>query len=255
MTLGAAIDRRETDVPRAGESALAGRTVAMAALDRPVIEAMFTLLSSHFAGVSRATFETDLREKHAVILLEDHDGTLRGFSTLLVYETTTCGDPVTVVYSGDTIVERAWWGTAALPKAWIHSVRRLAPAGGDLYWLLLTSGYRTYRFLPVFFRSFYPRHDDASNGSAAAARAMLDVIARERFGARYDAASGIVRFDRPYVLAGDLLDIPTGKAADAHVRCFLEKNPGFVVGDELACLTRIHDDNFTAAGRRMARGG
>jgi hypothetical protein len=61
-----------------------------------------------------------------------------------------------------------------------------------------------------------------------------------------------VQLDRPQVLAGDLVDVPAGRAADPHVRFFLERNPGFVRGDELVCLTRIADDNLTRAGLRMA---
>jgi hypothetical protein len=85
------------------------------------------------------------------------------------------------------------------------------------------------------------------------AQAGLDGVARELFGARYDAATGIVRFGRPQVLAAELLDVPERRRADPHVRYFLERNPGFVRGDELACLTAIRDDNLTPAGRRMTR--
>ena len=186
-----------------------------------------------------------------MILIEDDDEVLRGFSTMLVYQTTAPGCRVTIVYSGDTIVGRGCWGSPALPRTWIQLVRQVAPADcGDAYWLLLTSGYRTYRFLPVFFRTFYPRHDEET---PAAAQALLDAIAAERFGSRYDSATGLVRLEHPHTLADDLVVVPTGRTADAHVKFFLARNPGFVAGDELACLTRIHDDNLTPAGRRMAR--
>ena len=130
-------------------------------------------------------------------------------------------------------------------------MRQVAPVDcGDVYWLLLTSGYRTYRFLSVFFRTFYPRYDEKT---PAAAQALLDAVAAERFGARYDSATGLVRFEHPHTLAHDLVVVPTGRTADPHVKFFLARNPGFVAGGELACLTRIHDDNLTPAGRRMAR--
>jgi len=32
---------------------------------------------------------------------------------------------------------------------------------------------------------------------------------------------------------------------------FLEKNPGYVNGDELVCLTEIRNGNYTPAGERM----
>jgi hypothetical protein len=188
--------------------------VARSALSQQTTDAMFALLASHFAGVERTTFERDLAEKNSVILIEDGE-VLRGFSTLRVYPTTAPGFPVTIVYSGDTIVERGCWGSAALPRTWIQLVQQVAPVDrGDVYWLLLTSGYRTYRFLSVFFRTFYPRFDEPT---PAPAQALLDAVAAERFGSRYDAASGLVRFEHPHCLAGDLAGVPTGRAADAHV--------------------------------------
>ena len=133
--------------------------------------------------------------------------------------------------------------------------RRAACCAGDgkpkdVYWLLLTSGFRTYRFLPVFFRDFYPRFDAATPPRQAA---LLDGLADERFGRRYDAAAGVVRFVRPQVLAPDLITLPEGRMPDPHIAFFLERNPGFVRGDELVCLTRIDEGNLTPAGRRMAR--
>jgi len=239
---------RSTALAAAG---LSGRVVGRCSIDCATRNAMFHLLTSHFVGVDGATFDRDLAEKTAVILLEDQDGGLRGFSTLLVYTTGAAGRPATIVYSGDTIVERGWWGNPALARTWIHAVQRLAPyEGADVYWLLLTSGFRTYRFLPVFYKSFYPRFDEPT---PAETQALLDAIAGEQFGARYDRSTGIVRFTRPQALVSDLLDVPDGRLLDPHIRFFLERNPGFLAGDELVCVTRIREDNLTAAARRMTR--
>lgn len=229
---------------------LQGRVIARTALSPGLEDAMFGLLMSHFRGVDRSVFQTDLSDKSAVILLEDEDEVLRGFSTLRLYQTMAPRRPVTIIYSGDTIVDRAYWGSPTLAKTWIHSVRTAAAmAGTDVYWLLITSGYRTYRFLPVFFRAFYPRYDQTTPPDE---QTLLDAVADERFGARYDRTSGVVRFERPQILTSDLLGVAPGRSEDAHIRFFLARNPGFVRGDELVCLTRIHDDNLTPAGRRMA---
>jgi hypothetical protein len=228
---------------------LAGRIVERTSLDAGDRDVMFQLLSTSFTGVDRETFHRDLSGKSHVILLEDDRGSVHGFSTLQVYRSRVPGVDATIVYSGDTIVDPRWWGSSALPLTWLRAVRQLAGTnGGDLYWLLLTSGFRTYRFLPVFFREFDPRYD--SDGDAGA---LLDTLARERFGDLYDEQRGIVRFDRPQVLVPELLDVPVGRTHDAHVTFFLERNPGYVRGDELVCLTRVHEDNLTPAGRRIAR--
>jgi hypothetical protein len=236
----------------ADEVALAGRLVAREALDAATHGAMFALMGEHFRGVAREVFEADLGEKNWVILLEDGEGRLRGFSTLLVQPTEATGAACVLVYSGDTIVDRAAWGTRTLPRIWIDSVLRLCARYPDreAYWLLLTSGFRTYRFLPVFYEWFYPRFDEPTPDDA---RRAIDAFARERFGARYDAARGIVRFARPQVLHPDLLSVPEGRRVDPHIAFFLERNPGYIDGDELVCLTRISRANLTPAGRRMLR--
>src|SRR2546430_16369822 len=85
---------------------------------------MFRLLADHFTGVSRDQYEQDLNKKNWVILLE-REGAFSGFSTLAVYETSFAGEPVSVVYSGDTIVAREGWGSTALSRTWIASVNEL----------------------------------------------------------------------------------------------------------------------------------
>src|ERR1041385_6924689 len=112
---------------------------------------MFALLTEHFEGVTRAQFESDLAGKNFVILIR-HEQRLVGFSTLHAYETRHHGEPLSVIYSGDTIMSPAAWRSTVLPRTWIAAVnglRREYPRG-RYYWLLLTSGFRTYRFLPVF---------------------------------------------------------------------------------------------------------
>lgn len=234
--------------PVAAGSRLGGRTVPRPALTPDERLSMFTLLSTFFTGVDQQTFESDLAEKSHVILLEDAAGRLRGFSTLLVYRTAVTGLDANIVYSGDTIVDREFWGSPALPVSWLGAARALtAGALSPVYWLLLTSGFRTYRFLPVFFREFFPR------APAAAPNPLVDLLAFERFGDRYDAAAGLVRFERPQVLVPELLEVPAGRTVDEHVAFFLCRNPGYVRGDELVCLTDIGDHNLTAAGRRIAK--
>jgi hypothetical protein len=159
---------------------------------------------------------------------------------------------VNVVYSGDTIMAPEAWGSSVLARGWIGLVRRACAelAERPCYWLLLSSGFRTYRFLPVFWREFWPRQ---GGEMPADVRAMRDALAHGRFGDAYDAAAGVVRFGAPQRLRGGLAEVPEGRARDAHVAFFLERNPGHAAGDELVCLTELSDENLTAAGRRVVR--
>ena len=222
----------------------------LSAADR---RAMHALLDRHFTGVSRDQFERDLAEKNWVLRLHDGAGALVGFSTMLVYETRVDGSPVSVVCSGDTIVDPSGWGSAALPREWIAAVNRLRERypNGPYYWLLITSGFRTYRLLSTFWRTFFPRFGADTSPDQ---QRLLDALARERFGATYDASSGIVRFERPQVLRPHLSGIPPARLDDAHVAFFARRNPGHERGDELACLCELTESNLTRAGCRMVFG-
>jgi hypothetical protein len=212
---------------------------------------MFQLLTAHFDGVTRPQFERDLAEKNRAILLF-REGALVGFSTILAYTTKLEASPINVIYSGDTIVSPTAWGTTALPRAWVAAVNELR---ADLpehpcYWLLLTSGFRTYRFLPVFWRDFFPRYDRAT---PAPIKTLLKHLGKERFGDQFDPVHGIVRFAHPQKLNHDLQCVDTGRSQNPHIAFFNQRNPGHVQGDELVCLTEICEDNLTRAGQRMTR--
>jgi hypothetical protein len=212
---------------------------------------MFALLNDHFEGITRERFEIDLSEKNYVILLR-RDDRLVGFSTLLAYETSYASERVSVIYSGDTIVTPAAWGTTALPRAWISAVNELRAAypRGHYYWLLLTSGFRTYRFLPLFWRDFLPRFDAVEKPET---RELLNHLASEKFGAQFNSRTGIVRFTHPQQLCSGLSGIAPERFTDPHVRFFATRNPSHERGDELVCLTELSPKNLTDAGRRIVR--
>ena len=214
-------------------------------------DAMFALFARHFDGVTREQFETDLARKDWVIELRS-GGTLVGFSSLRVTTSEFEGQPITVIYSGDTIVAPEAWGTPQLARTWIAAVNRIRAAfpRRRCFWLLLTSGFRTYRFLPVFWRTFHP---SCLEPTPVSMQALLTQLAEEGYGAHFDPASGLVRFPQPQRLRGPLAGVPDGRDHNPHVAFFLARNPGHHQGDELACITEIADWNLTPAGRRMVR--
>jgi hypothetical protein len=224
---------------------------ALAQCDVPslVRDEMYNLLDSHFEGVSREVFERDLSEKNWVVTIR-RSGRLVGFSTLFAAKTHFEDIPILSIYSGDTIVDPGAWGSPALARVWIATVNRLrlADPGRRCFWLLLTSGFRTYRFLPVFWREFHPR--SATPIPPFHARLMVS-MARLRYGTQFDEATGVVRFSFPQRLRRPLAGVPEGRANDPHIAYFLSRNPGHAMGDELVCLTEITESNLSRAGSRM----
>ena len=231
-----------------------GRLVSRRLLAATIRERMYRLLDSCFQGVSRSSFADDLADKDWVILLEDRHHRLVGFSTFGISTTTYGGQPFTVVFSGDTIIEPASWGSFALPATWIASVLTLhrRRGHGRLMWLLICSGYRTYRFLPVLAREYFPSCDRQEPPFMQSLRHHL---AGERFGRAYDRLAGVVRLEHPQVLRPGLAGIPEQRLHDPHVAFFTRRNPGHLHGDELVCLAEVSEANLTRAGRRLLQAG
>ena len=217
--------------------------------------AMYALLSAHFEGAPPQVFETDLSLKNWVLLLQDEQTQdeqkrLKGFSTLLMYDVSFEGELITVVYSGDTIMDPSVWTSSVLSQAWVQAVNKIRAdyAGEKLYWLLISSGFRTYRFLPTFWKTFYPRH---SQPTPPETQKLKQFLSKRQFGEWYDEAAGVVRFPAPQKLRSHLEGIPPERLRNPHIRFFAENNPGAAQGDELVCLTEIAPENLTKAGARM----
>ena len=230
-----------------------GRLVNVKNLQISDREAMYALLSQHFDGVEREVFDRDLNDKNWVVLLTSSGSTapeLKGFSTFVVYEVEFAGTVASIIYSGDTIMDPSAWSSSVLSRTWIAAINILRQEypNGKLYWLLLCSGYRTYRFLPTFAQAFYPRHGVAT---PTAVTDLMQFLARDRFGSNYDDVTGVVRFPHPHTLHGDLSGIPAHRLQDEHIRFFDRANPGHPHGDNLVCLTEISRENLTKAGQRI----
>ncbi|MCB1036152.1 MAG: hypothetical protein KDD47_20180, partial [Acidobacteria bacterium] len=191
-------------------------------------------------------------DKDFAILLTDGGGTLRGFTTFALVPAPEEAD-LWVVYSGDTIVDRSARHSFALAETWIDSIRRLRHEHRleRVVWLLICSGARTYRFLPVFFREFFPR---AGLTAPETIRRRMEGLAVARYGSSYDPRDGIVRLPVPQPLRPET-GVGQGPIRDRDVRFFQERNPGHSVGDELVCYTDLDDGNLTRAGQRMMAGG
>lgn len=228
------------------------RCVPVASLRESERGAMRDLLARHFESVDDEVFERDLSAKDRVVLVEKPDGELVGFSTFAYHAAEVGGRRAWIVYSGDTIVDPSVWNEGRLARAWIRSMLAIHSPNSDepLYWLLIVSGYRTYRFLPVFFREFWPRHDRTTPREA---RTAIETLARSRFDGGYDPERGIVRLPRPSVLREGLRGIPIHRRRNPHVAFFSRSNPDHERGDELVCLTEVCPHNLTRAGRRVLR--
>jgi hypothetical protein len=216
---------------------------------------MYELMSTYFNGVRRSCFDADLAEKEAAVVLRDRStNEIQGFSTFMRLAVEVDGRKIVAFFSGDTIVAAQYWGERTLSRLWSQTVfgeaDRIVAAlpGTQVYWFLICSGYKTFRFLPVFFRRYFPNPDAATPKHA---QAILDTLGHAKFGALYDATSGIVRLQHATPLREGIADLTEQRLRDPLVAFFADRNPGHSQGDELACITEISRSNLTRAGERM----
>lgn len=211
--------------------------------------AMANLFLAHYDGSNETLFFSDLKDKTEVLLVRC--GTvLAGFTTLQVYELEWERRPICVVYSGDTVVDRAHWGQQALAFAWITRIGGLKSEKPDvpMYWFLIVKGHRTFRYLPAFSKSFYPHWSlDRSD-----LKPLADALARDKFGDAYNPTTGVVEFTASKGHLKNHLAFPTEeeRTKDA-VKFFLERNPNYLRGHELVCLCELAEENLKPLTKRL----
>ena len=237
------------------ERRLAGSVVGRTNLTHAERDEMYGLLEEYFDGTCRTRFEVDLGEKESVIMLRDvESGRIRGFSTSMRLASRINGQDVVAFFSGDTIIAREYWGDTLLSRLWSQTVfaeadRIVAASPATrIYWFLICSGYRTWRFLPVFFREFYPNPNAPTPSHI---QRILDTLGRQKFGDQFLPGPGIVRLRSATPLRAGVAEVTEQRLRDSQVAFFAKMNPGHTKGDELACLTEISRSNLTRAGQRM----
>lgn len=235
-------------------STVQGDIKAVAALSASERSQMLELFGRHFNGVTEQYFAQDLAEKETVVLLKDASGKLGGFSSLMLLRADVDGKKLAAFYSGDTIVDPEFWGYSALSRLWSRYVfseaKKLKKRGEveAVYWLLISSGYKTYRFLPLFYKQFYPHYQETTS---ACTQSILRTFARQKFAEAFDAEKGVVQFPNATPLREGVAELSPRRLKDPHIAYFLRANPGHAQGDELVCLTELSYDNVTPAGRKM----
>ncbi|MEM7179301.1 MAG: hypothetical protein AAF518_00195 [Spirochaetota bacterium] len=206
---------------------------------------LFQILQDYYTNTEYQEFCKDLQNKDAVLVLFDQEETPVGFTTWFVRDFQFAKQKGKFIYSGDTVIRKHASGSLALPIAWGKVMLDIADSlgtGEKLYWLLTTKGFRTYRYLSVFFKKFYPAVDSVSENLPE----TCEYLARSLFGSMYQKETGILlRSGKKQAIrfvAEDTAYI--SRSPDKHIRFFQKKNPRFFDGEELVCLAEFSQENL-----------
>ena len=225
----------------------------VSALDETARREMASLYLDNYEGTSEALFFHDLSKKDEALLVYAGPQ-LVGFTTLMVFERAWGAGRIRVVYSGDTVVDRAHWGQQALAFDWISRLGALKRERPEMpmYWFLLVKGHRTYRYLPLFGKSFHPHWSvDRSD-----LKPLADALVTEMFPDDYNPDTGVVEFRQSRGhLKSDIAFPSPGDLDKQDVSFFVRRNPGFQRGHELVCVCEVEPHNMKPLTLKLFQGG
>ncbi len=209
--------------------------------------AMFRLMQDVYNGENWDKFLSDMTEKNYALVLYDEKSQIAGFTTIEIFDF----EGNIIIYSGDTVVEENSRGDIELMRAWwkfSYTVQQNNP-DKSVFWLLISKGWRTYKFFPMFLKEIYPTYRYETPQEV---QEFINRLALTKFGDCYK--DGIVVPEKPDMLKSGKNDVPKRRINDSDVMFFLKKNPEFYKGNELVCLAELSVANLTKAGLRLLHG-
>ena len=192
-----------------------------------------------------------MNAKDGVIVLYDDEGGVQGFSTVVWYRDLL--SDADVVFSGDTIIERKHWGSRELVIEFCRLCGKwVGEHNKPLRWLLISKGHRTYQFLPLFSKQWYPMPERGN------LKLEKDVgyCASRLFGDAWCPEKGVLSFDVSHgQMKPELAAATEQRRHNRYVEYFCQRNPGYAGGDELVCLVSMDEENLRGTALRAFRKG
>lgn len=223
---------------------LTGSIVAIKSLSVEDIKTMYELMDTFYDNMTWNNFMEDLNKKDYSIVLKDETNIIRGFSTQQIIHIPLGDGFVHGVFSGDTIIHKEYWGSAELFKIFARAFFSYEEQYGDFYWFLICKGYKTYRILPTFYNSFYPNYKEETPKEI---RELIDAFGRFYSPEEYDERTGVLCYkgvkDK---LKENVADVGKERLKDKNIAFFVAKNPGYIKGNDLICVTKLSKSNLSA---------
>lgn len=213
-------------------------------IDSQLIDTLFLLFEQYYLDVSKDQFIADLKEKTHIIIMRNSEKKIVGFSTQKREWVTLEGKKILALFSGDTVIDKDYWGKKDLQKAffWFILESKLLSRGAPLYWFLISKGFKTYLMMRKNFRRSYP---NPLTDFPPFAKKLSHFYYQKRYGNDYMPESNLIIFKNiKGAVKESFQDLPAGPITDLNIQYFLEKNPHYDQGHELACITQIGWSDF-----------
>lgn len=216
---------------------LKGRVLTISDYSEEDICAMYKLMSEFYDNTDEDVFRRDLFDKDYCLSLRSETGELVGFTTQKLLRLDVGGKQINGIFSGDTIIHKEYWGDIELFKVWANFWFPFAEEYDEFYWFLICKGYKTYRIMPLFWAEFFPNFRDETPEYE---QKIIDAYARMIYPNEYNSESGVIEYGSVKdKLKTGVADIGEHELKNKDIAFFRERNPGYIIGNDLACLAKI----------------
>lgn len=221
---------------------LKANTVPISKITQDQKTAMFELFQKFYEDVDKDQFIKDMNAKDSIIILTSKNKELRGFSTLTSFDVLEDNRLHHIIYSGDTIIDPSYWGTAALTMEFLKNIikAKMKRPFSPVWWYLISKGYKTYLLMANNFMNYYPRYD---RKTPVVVQKIMNDVSEKLYPGRHDQNNGILVFqgERHEKLKDFVAPISQQlKEKYPKIKFFADKNPNWMNGDELVCLGEVN---------------
>jgi len=201
---------------------LKGDIVKINEISQSEIEEMYILMTEFYNNVDKDVFLKDFKEKDYCINFENEE----------IYG----------VFSGDTIIDKENWGNLTLFKVFANFFFPFGEKYKNFYWFLIVKGYKTYKFLPTFYKEFYPNYKLETPEKF---KNIMDLFGEIKYSDEYNKESGVIEYKGiKDSLKKGVADITEKELKDKNIQFFLESNPNYEKGNDLVCITSLKIENL-----------
>lgn len=223
---------------------LKSKTIEVSEIKQLQRDRMFELMNCYYENSYRKEFDKDLSEKDYVILLQpENSNEIIGFSTVKHFIHPNAIEEYNIVFSGDTIIDRAYWGSLVLPVAFGKLLFDIKGKNPDkkLYWMLISKGVRTFKYLTTFFNEYYPCFNKETPWEV---KKLMNSLGASKYPDSYNPESGIIEAKMYSQFLKNEFHGKPGEKLKPDIKFFFDKNPGYYRGDELLCLAEYSKENL-----------
>lgn len=213
------------------------KVIKVSSLSVVELKEMHDVFSKYYNNADLETFFLDINKKQYVLLIKDRiDDRIVGFSTIALMDLDYGEKKVIGFFSGDTILEKEYWGSRRWQITWALFFLRIKLANPftPIFWLLISKGYKTYLLLANNFENYYPRLD----GNDPKLEKVVDFYCDELYQDYYLKDEKILDFGGQYQSLQDgVAEICDDLMSEEPKIQYFEKcNPNWRRGTELPCV-------------------